>query len=373
MLKVLTLVGTRPEIIRLSECLKIFERVFEHKLIHTGQNFDEHLSDVFFKEFNLKSPYQYLNCSGKTVGKTVASILVKFEVVLEDIKPDCVIILGDTNSALGAYVAKRKKIPIFHIEAGNRCFDQNTPEEINRKIVDHIADVNITYSEIARSYLISEGLKPELIFKLGSPIKEVFLKNKQKINASSILNKMSLKKNNYLLVSMHREESVDTKTKLVAKLKILNMLADYYGKKIIFSTHPRTRIKINQLNNAVGFHKGIVFCDPFGYFDYIKLQKNAYCVLSDSGSLTEEASIIGFDAINFRDNNERPEGFTEGSAIMVGTNFDIIINSIDYLKTNKNTINIVQDYDVDNFSTKLVKLILSYTDYINREIWKRHS
>ena len=373
MLKVVTLVGTRPEIIRLSECLKDFDKTFDHKLIHTGQNFDKQLSDVFFEEFDLKPPYRYLNCSKQSVGATIASIFVEFESVLDEIEPDCIVILGDTNSALGAYVAKRKKIPIFHIEAGNRCFDQNTPEEINRKIVDHISDVNVTYSEIARSYLISEGLKPELIFKLGSQIKEVFEANKIKIDNSKILSKLSLKKNEYLLLSMHREESVDTEAKLKIKIKILNKLADYYGKKIIFSIHPRTRIKINQLVKAIDFHPKIIFCEPFGYFDYIKLQKNSYCVVSDSGSLTEEASVIGFDAINFRDNNERPEGFTEGSTIMVGADFDLMVSSIDYMKNHQGAATIVKDYDVDNFSSKLVKLILSYTHYINREIWKKYT
>jgi len=373
-LRVVSVVGTRPEIIRLSKILSKLDNFFEHTLIHTGQNFDYELNEIFFEDLGIRKPDFFLSVSGKNTAETIANVISRVDDVYAKLMPDALLILGDTNSSLAAIPAKRRKIPIFHMEAGNRCFDLRVPEEINRKIVDHIADVNLTYSDIARENLMREGLPPEQIIKTGSPMIEVIEAHQSSINNSNVLKLLSLSPGGYFLVSAHREETVDESNKLGDLISVLNDLTQTYNLPIIFSTHPRTRQRLEKLD--VMPNPLIMFQKPFGFFDYMHLQINAKCVLSDSGTLTEESSICNFPALNIRESQERPEGFEEASVMLVGLNNDRIFQALKILESQgrgaDRTLNIVSDYSVNNVSEKIPRIILSYIDYINRIVWKKY-
>jgi UDP-N-acetylglucosamine 2-epimerase len=373
-LRVMTIVGTRPETIRLSKIIPKLDFFYEHTLLHTGQNFDFELNEIFFKELGIRKPDFFLDAAGKNAAETIANIISKVDDLFAKIQPNALLILGDTNSSLAAIPAKRRKIPIFHMEAGNRCFDMRVPEEINRKIVDHIADVNLTYSDIAREYLLREGLQPEQIIKTGSPLLEVIEAHQSSINASNVLQTLTLNPQGYFLVSAHREETVDDSTRLSTLIRALNQLIQIHQLPIIFSTHPRTRAMLKHLDNTP--NPLIMFQKPFGFFDYMNLQINAKCVLSDSGSLTEESSICNFPALNIRESQERPEGFEEAAVMLVGINIDSILQGLRILenqgRNTERTLNIVSDYSTNNVSEKIVRIILSYTDYINRVVWKKY-
>jgi len=372
-LHVLTLVGTRPEVIRLSRIIPKLDQFFRHTLIHTGQNYDHELNQIFFSELGLRNPDHYLGVSGKTAAETIANVISKSDEIFAQVKPDALLILGDTNSSLAAISAKRRKIPIFHMEAGNRCYDLRVPEEINRKIVDHIADINLTYSDLAREYLLREGLPPDQIIKTGSPMREVIEANIISINKSQILKKLSLKAEDYFLVSAHREETVDNPKNLQRLIASLNKLSQTYEMPVIFSTHPRTQMRLIQENLLV--HGHIRFLKPFGFFDYMNLQLQAKCVLSDSGTITEEASICNFPALNLREVQERPEGFEEAAVMMVGLDIDRILNGLEILKEQKRgslrTLLMVKDYQSTNLSEKIPRIILSYVSYVNQFTWKK--
>jgi len=331
-LKVMTVVGTRPEIIRLSRVIKELDLNFSHILVHTGQNFDYELNQIFFKELDVRKPDVFLDAAGKSSSETIGNVIIKIDKVILENSPEAFLILGDTNSCMSAIAAKRRKIPIFHMEAGNRCFDSRVPEEIIRKIVDHTADVNLPYTDISRNYLINEGIAPDRIIKTGSPMKEILDFYKSNIEESNILDSLSLKKKEYFLVSLHREENVESKSKINNFLKILKAINNKYQMAIIVSTHPRTRTKLEDLDFVLNENENIRFLSPFGFFDYIKLQVNSFCVLSDSGSITEESSILDFPALNLRDMNERPEGFEETTVMMVGLNLERILASLEIIK-----------------------------------------
>ncbi len=371
-LKVLTVVGTRPEIIRLSEVIKRLDKTasIEHILVHTGQNYDYELNEVFFKDLGLRKPDFFLNAAGANATTTIGQIIINIDPILEHENPDAFLILGDTNSCLCAIPAKKRHIPIFHMEAGNRCFDQRVPEETNRKIVDHISDVNLTYSDIAREYLLREGLSADRIIKTGSPMYEVLSANMIQIDSSDILINLSLKKENYFVVSAHREENINSGNfdKLVTTL---NLIAEKYLLPIIVSTHPRTRNKINEKD--IQFNPLIQLMKPMGFHDYNHLQKNAKAVLSDSGTISEESSIMNFPALNIRDAHERPEAMEEASVMMVGLNSDRILQGLVLLESQKRetqrTLLPVSDYSMPNVSAKVVRIILSYTDYVKRVVW----
>lgn len=373
-LKVLTVVGTRPEIIRLSEVIKKLDETasIEHILVHTGQNYDYELNEVFFKDLGLRKPDYFLNAAGVNATATIGLIIINIDPVLEKEQPDAFLVLGDTNSCLCAIPAKKKHIPIFHMEAGNRCFDQRVPEETNRRIVDHIADINLTYSDIAREYLLREGLPADQIIKTGSPIIEVLSANMDQINDSQVLDNLSLIKEKYFVVSAHREENInsDNFDKLVS---ILNLIAEKYQLPIIVSTHPRTRNKINE--KGIQFHPLIQLMKPLGFHDYNHLQKNAKAVLSDSGTISEESSIMNFPALNIRDAHERPEAMEEASVMMVGLNQERILQGLVILESQKRgdqrTLRPVADYSKVNVSDKVLRIIVSYTDYINRVVWSK--
>jgi len=369
-LKVMTVVGTRPEIIRLSAVINKLEEsmAIDHTLVHTGQNYDYELNEVFFKDFNLKKPDYFLNAATGTAVETIGNILIKIDPILEEVKPDAFLVLGDTNSCLTAIAAKRKNIPIFHMEAGNRCFDQRVPEETNRKIVDHIADINLTYSDIAREYLLREGFPADRIIKTGSPMYEVIQSKINEIEKSNVLERLELNENQYFLVSSHREENINSEENFLDLVDSLNAIAEKYQLPIIVSTHPRTRKMIEQKN--IKFHSLIKTMKPLGFNDYIKLQINAKAVLSDSGTISEESSILGFRALNIRQAHERPEAMEEASVMMVGLKKDRILQGLEILETqNKNTLRLVEDYSMPNVSEKVLRIILSYTDYINRVVW----
>jgi UDP-N-acetylglucosamine 2-epimerase len=373
-LKIMTIVGTRPEIIKLSEVIKELDKHTSHILVHTGQNFDYELNEIFFEQLGLRKPDVFLDAAGSNAAETIGNVIMKSDNVLEEHQPDAVLLYGDTNSCMAVISAKRRKIPIFHMEAGNRCFDQRVPEEINRKIVDHLSDINMPLSEHARKYLEREGIPPETIIKTGSPMLEVLNKHAQQIEASTILATEQLIPGEYFIVSTHREENVDSVENFDNLLSSLKAIAEKYKKKVIVSTHPRTRKKLESLG-FVNDQPLIEFMKPFGFLDYIKLQKNAFCVISDSGTITEESSILKFPAITIRQAHERPEGMDEGTLIMTGLDADRIIQSIDIVtqqtRNNRNAVHLVSDYDVDNVSTKVLRIILSYTDYINRTVWKK--
>ena len=372
-LKVMTVVGTRPEIIRLSRVIAQLDIHCDHTLIHTGQNYDYELNEVFFNDLGIRKPDLFLGAAGVSTAETIGQIIISVDGVLEKYRPEALLILGDTNSCLAAISAKRRKIPVFHMEAGNRCFDFRVPEEINRKIVDHTSDINLTYSDIAREYLLREGFPPDQIIKTGSPMKEVLDFYKNGIDGSQVLSNLGLTSKDYVVVSSHREENVDSVINLTRLITTLNLLAERFNKPIIFSTHPRTRKKLEALSLAT--NSLIQFCKPFSFLDYVKLQCEAICTLSDSGTITEESSILNFPALNLREVHERPEGFEEGAVMMVGNNFDRIIQGLEILRSQnrgqKRDIHIVNDYDVQNVSIKVLRIIQSYTDFVNRKVWKK--
>jgi UDP-N-acetylglucosamine 2-epimerase (non-hydrolysing) len=371
-LKVMTIVGTRPELIKLSRVFAELDKFTDHILVHTGQNYDYELNEVFFKDLEIRKPDYFLDSAGKTTAETIGNIITKADEALEKEMPDAVLLYGDTNSCLSVISAKRKKIPVFHMEAGNRCFDQRVPEEINRKIVDHASDINMTLTEHARRYLIAEGIRPETIIKTGSSMKEVLDFHMDQIKNSEILKTLNLSKRDYFLVSAHREENIDSDKNFDQLLESLNAIAVKYEKRIIVSTHPRTRKRIEAIEKNY-FNNKIEFMKPLGFFDYIALQINAMCVISDSGTITEESSLLGFPAVTIRQAHERPEGMDEGTLVMCGLSKDKVLDSIDVVMTQhsdrETDFKLISDYNVDNVSKKVVRIILSYTDYINRTVW----
>lgn len=370
-LKIITIVGTRPEIIKLSQVIDKIDRYCNHVFVHTGQNYDYELNQIFFEELGVRKPDYFLEAVGSTLAESVGLIITKIDNVFEIENPDAILILGDTNSALTAYPAKRRKIPIFHMEAGNRCFDQRVPEEINRKIVDHIADINLPYSDIAREYLLREGFPPDRIIKTGSPMFEVLSHYREKINRSDVLEKLSLTDDKYFVVSAHREENIETEKNFIKFVDVLNSLAEKYGKRVIVSTHPRTRKRID--TGGVVFHEKIELLRPLGFYDYVHLQIHAAAVLSDSGTITEESSILNFPALNLREAHERPEGMEEANVMMTGLNLDRVHQGLSILaEQTKGEIRIlrqVSDYSMPNVSDKVLRIIMSYTDYVNRTVW----
>ncbi len=376
-IKLVTVVGTRPEIIRLSSIIKRFEKsaVFDHYLIHTGQNFDYELNEIFFKDLDLPKPKIFLESADNSPSKTIGNILIKIDDLLDELKPDAFFILGDTNSCLSSIVAKKKKIPIFHFEAGNRCFDQRVPEESNRKIVDHISDINLTYSKIARDYLILEGIMPDRVINIGSPMYEVISENKHKIDNSKILDTLSLKSKKYFLVSCHREENVDNISNLKLLINSLNELCTEHKIPVIFPMHPRTRKKIDNIN--LKLDKLVKVIKPLSFSDYCKLQIESFVVLSDSGTIFEESSILNFKSLNLRESHERPEAIEEATTVITGLGMKRIRNGLDLIQnqiTGKNrNFNIVNEYNVPNVSLKVERIILSYIDYVNRVVWQKES
>ena len=371
-LKVMTIVGTRPEIIRLSSVIAKLEKsnAIEHILVHTGQNYDYELNEVFFNDFNLRKPDYFLNSAGESATQTIGKILIAIDPILEAEQPDAVLILGDTNSCLCAIPAKKRHIPIFHMEAGNRCFDQRVPEETNRKIVDHISDINMTYSDIAREYLLREGLSADRIIKTGSPMYEVIHSKLNDIEASNIVSKLKLTKGQYFVVSAHREENISSDKNFLDLVDTLNTIAKLYKLPIIVSTHPRTKNKIEEKD--IKFNALISLMKPMGFNDYVKLQKDSKAVLSDSGTISEESSILGFRALNIREAHERPEAMEEASVMMVGLHKERILQGLEVLDTQEeNTLREVADYSMPNVSDKVLRVILSYTDYINKNVWKK--
>lgn len=372
-MKVVTIVGTRPEIIRLSQIIEKLDEHCEHILAHTGQNYDYELNQIFFEDMGIRAPDVFLECAGGSAAETIAQVISKSDQLFEEHEPEALLILGDTNSALSAISAKRRKIPIFHMEAGNRCFDMRVPEEINRKIVDHISDINMPYSSIAREYLLREGLRPEFIIKTGSPMDEVLAHYKTKILESNVIEKLELEFGKFFVVSVHREENVDSPSNIRKYVNVLNTLAEKYGLPIIVSTHPRTKKKIDSLN--LEFNPLVRLLKPLGFSDYIKLQSESKAVLSDSGTITEESSILNFPAINIREAHERPEGFEEASVMFTGMEIDRILQALAILETqprgDERLINVVDDYIAPNVSDKILRIITSYTDYVNKFVWKK--
>lgn len=371
MLKVMTIVGTRPEIIRLSRVIAKFDQYTDHVLVHTGQNYDYELNEVFFKQLGIRKPDAFLDAAGKNAAETIGRVIINVDQVLEKYSPDAVLILGDTNSCLAAIAAKRRKIPIFHMEAGNRCFDFRVPEEINRRIVDHTADINLTYSAIAREYLLREGLPPDQIIATGSPMREVIEHYRDGIDASNILSELKLKQHGYFLASFHREENVDEPARLEQVVGIWNALAERYQCPVVVSAHPRTRKRLDDLSRKT--HALVSFHKPFGFLDYAKLQIEARAVLSDSGTITEESSILNFPALNMREVQERPEGFEEGTVMFVGLNIDRTMQALkiieDQPRGDRRGIRLVYDYSTDNVSEKILRIIMSYTDFVRRRVW----
>jgi len=370
----MTVVGTRPEIIKLSRVLHELDTYTNHILVHTGQNYDYELNEIFFKELEIKKPDYFLNTAGENAAETIGNVISKSDEIFEKEKPDALLILGDTNSCLCTISAKRKKIPIFHMEAGNRSFDEKVPEEINRRIIDHISDINLPYTEHARRYLISEGIKSQMIIKTGSPMKEILMYYMPSINASDVMSRLKIKENDYFVFSSHREENVENEENFNDLLDTLNDIARKYSKPIIVTTHPRIRRHLEGNKNRK-IDKRVRFLNPLGLFDYVKLQMHAYCVISDSGTITEESSILNFPAVTIRYSHERPEGMDEGVLIMCGLKAARVIESIDivvsqYSRTDKR-LRIVEDYDVENVSKKVLRTIMSYTDYVNRFVWQK--
>jgi UDP-N-acetylglucosamine 2-epimerase (non-hydrolysing) len=373
-LKVMTIVGTRPEIIRLSRVIAKLDRYCDHVLVHTGQNYDYELNDIFFTEMNIRRPDVYLEAAKPSVAETIGQIIISADEVFEKYQPEALLLLGDTNSCLAAIAAKRRKIPIFHMEAGNRCFDFRVPEEINRRIVDHVADINLTYSQIAREYLLREGLPADQIIKVGSPMKEVIDYYRPGIDQSQVLDHLELAEQKYFLVSAHREENVDSPKTLLKLLETLNTLAERFNYPVVVTTHPRTRKRIDSLDFKS--HPQVRFLKPFGFLDYVRLQTGARAVLSDSGTITEESSILNFPALNLREVHERPEGVEEAAVMMVGLDIERILQGLNVLadqtRGEVRSLKLVDDYDVTNVSEKIVRVILSYTDFINRKTWHKH-
>jgi UDP-N-acetylglucosamine 2-epimerase len=374
-LKVVTVVGTRPEIIRLACVLNALEanEAIDHTLVHTGQNYDYELNEIFFEDLGIKKPDYFLNAAGKNATETVGNILIAIDPILEELAPDAFLVLGDTNSCLCAIPAKKRKIPVFHMEAGNRCFDQRVPEETNRKIVDHISDVNMTYSDIAREYLLREGLPPDRVIKTGSPMFEVLHKFKAKIEASNVLEKLNLEQNKFFVVSSHREENISNPKNFEGLITSLNQIAEKYNYPVIVSTHPRTRNMLDTMKSKT--HKNIQFLKPLGFSDYNALQYHSFAVLSDSGTISEDSSILNFRALNIRDAHERPEAMEEASVMMVGLNPERIMQALEALEVQERNpernFRPVADYSMPNVSEKVVRIIISYVDYINRIVWSK--
>jgi len=373
-MKVMTIVGTRPEIIKLSRVLAALRQHTDHVLVHTGQNFDYELNEIFFKELGIGKPEHFLGVAGGGTAETIGHIITRSDEVMASEQPDALLLLGDTNSCLAAIAAKRRKIPIFHMEAGNRCFDQRVPEEINRKIVDHISDVNLTYTEHARRYLLAEGLKPDLVIKTGSPMKEIIDFHRQDIEASDVLTRLGLSEREFLVVSAHREENIESDENFGSLLKTLSALASEFNRPVVVSTHPRTQKRLDH-QGKLAFDTRIRFLKPLGFFDYVRLQQNAFCVVSDSGTVTEESSLLGFPAVTIRQAHERPEGMDEGTLIMCGLEAPRVLEAIKVVTDQRRQggvrPRIVGDYDVDNVSQKIVRIMLSYTEYVNRLVWRK--
>ena len=370
-MKVMTLVGTRPEIIKLSCVIPALDRAVQHVLVHTGQNYDYELNQIFFDGLGLRKPDRFLECAAERPAQTIANVIDRADQAMAKEKPDALLVLGDTNSCLAAIAAKRRKIPIFHMEAGNRSFDERVPEEVNRRIVDHVSDVNLVYTEHARRYLLAEGVRPETVIKTGSPMKQVLAAQKKKIDASTILTKLKLQKGKYFVVSLHREENVDDRARFARLLDALSQLRKQHP--VIISTHPRTRKRLEALGKKAP--KGLRFVAPFAFADYISLQRAALCVLSDSGSLTEEASLLGFAAVMLREAHERPEGQDQGTLIMAGTRPEGILEAVrvatERFSSAGRTWRVAADYDVDDVASIVVNAILGYTDYVNRTVWRK--
>lgn len=369
-LKVATILGTRPEIIRLAECIKKCDQYFDHILIHTGQNYDYELNEIFFEDLGLRKPDYFLNVAGNHLGETIGNVISKsFEILAQEI-PDALLVLGDTNSVLSTIAAKRLKIPIFHMEAGNRCFDQNVPEEINRKISDHISDINLTYTENSRRYLLSEGFRKDHVFVTGSPLKEVLLKYKEQILNSDVVSRLQLKDQHYIVVSAHREENIDLDNHFEILAESLNQVAEKYQMPVIFSTHPRTKNRIEK--NKIKFHSLISNVPPLGFFDYVQLQKNAFVVLSDSGTISEESAMMGFPAVSIRTSTERPEAIDAGTIVLGGITTDQVLNAIEISRgLFDENIELPREYEVTNTSARVIKAIQSYTSIINKVIWDK--
>lgn len=373
-LKLMTVVGTRPEIIRLSRVMQACDRYFDHVLVHTGQNYDYELNEIFFTDLGIRKPDHFLNAAGSTGAETIGNVIIAVDKVLEEVQPEALLVLGDTNSCMAVIPAKRRKIPTFHMEAGNRCFDMRVPEEINRRIVDHTADINLTYSTIARDYLLAEGLPADQVIKTGSPMFEVLHHYKAKIEASDVLNRLALKEHQYFVVSAHREENINSDQNFLDLVEMLNAVAEKYQFPVIVSTHPRTRKRIEQLN--VEFHPLVQLLKPLGFSDYNKLQLSAKATLSDSGTINEESSILNFPALNLRQAHERPEGMEEAAVMMVGLKAERILQGLKIIEQQargeQRLLRLVADYSMPNVSEKVVRIILSYTDYVNRVVWKKY-
>jgi len=373
-LKIMTVVGTRPEIIRLSRIIDKLDKYCDHILVHTGQNYDYELNQIFFDDLDIRAPDHFLEAAGSTSSETIGKVIIATDKILAEVLPDALLVLGDTNSCMSVLSAKRHKIPTFHMEAGNRCFDMRVPEEINRRIVDHTADVNLTYSSIAREYLLSEGLAPDMIIKTGSPMNEVLNHYRSSIENSDVLNRLKLKANNFFVVSAHREENIDSEVNFIKLMNSLNGISEKYGLPVIVSTHPRTQKKID--SSGIKLHNNIRLLKPLSFSDYNNLQINSKACLSDSGTINEESSILNFPALNLREAHERPEGMEEGSVMMVGLELNRIIQAIEILDDQprgpKNSIlREVADYQMPNVSDKILRIILSYIDYVNRVVWKK--
>ncbi|MCT8691220.1 UDP-N-acetylglucosamine 2-epimerase (non-hydrolyzing) [Glaesserella parasuis] len=373
-LKLMTVVGTRPEIIRLSRVMTACDKYFEHILVHTGQNYDYELNEIFFADLGIRKPDYFLNAAGSTGAETIGKVIISVDQILEQVNPDALLVLGDTNSCMSVLPAKRRKIPTFHMEAGNRCFDMRVPEEINRRIVDHTADINLTYSSIARDYLLAEGLRPDQVIKTGSPMFEVLNYYKDKIYASDVLTRLNLKENEYFVVSAHREENINSDKNFLDLVEMLNAVAEKYKYPVIVSTHPRTRKRVEEM--GVKFHSLVQLLKPLGFSDYNKLQLSAKATLSDSGTINEEASILNFPALNLRQAHERPEGMEEATVMMVGLTTDRVLQGLNILESQSRgevrTLLLVDDYSMPNVSEKVARIILSYTDYVSRVVWRKY-
>lgn len=373
-LKLMTVVGTRPEIIRLSRVMTVCDQYFDHIIVHTGQNYDYELNEIFFTDLGIRKPDYFLNAAGATGAETIGNVIIAVDKVLEDVKPEALLVLGDTNSCTAVIPAKRRKIPTFHMEAGNRCFDMRVPEEINRRIVDHTADINLTYSTIARDYLLAEGLPADLVIKTGSPMFEVLDFYKDKIQSSNVLGQLNLKEHEYFVVSAHREENINSDQNFLDLVDMLNAVAGKYNYPVIVSTHPRTRKRIEQM--GVSFHPLVQLLKPLGFSDYNKLQLSAKATLSDSGTINEESSILNFPALNLRQAHERPEGMEEAAVMMVGLTAERILQGLSIIegqpRGENRLLRLVADYSMPNVSEKVARIILSYTDYVNRVIWKKY-
>lgn len=374
-LKVMTIVGTRPEIIRLSRVMARLDEHCDHTIVHTGQNYDYELNQIFFEDLGIRAPDRFLEAAGGNAAETIGRIIIAADAVMAELKPDAVLVLGDTNSCLALLPAKRRKIPTFHMEAGNRCFDQRVPEEINRRIVDHMADINLTYSDIAREYLLREGLPADMVIKTGSPMCEVLAHYAPRIEASDALSRLGLSEGSYFVVSAHREENIDAEANFTRLVRILNAVAERFGQPVIVSTHPRTRKRAE--SSGAAFHPGVQLLKPLGFSDYVHLQSRARAVLSDSGTITEESSILNFPALNIREAHERPEGMEEASVIMTGLNEDRVLQGLDVLASqprgSRRLLRQVADYSIPNVSDKVLRIILSYTDYVRRVVWRQYA